>query len=177
MPKCLKCGSYYIRAPCPVCSPLGIGELIVDSEESKKKSIDDLQNEFKDKLSKLDARKTELTNQINSMTEEIISLEDQFQSHEVTKIGINDRIKKLKLAIEQVENEISEILSKNSVLEQEKDTTTQRIANLEETNNKLKTELSLVQKEIEEKEVQNNTDLQEDTKPQVEEPSTFNKED
>ncbi|MHA2345032.1 MAG: hypothetical protein ACXADW_24575 [Candidatus Hodarchaeales archaeon] len=69
MPKCLKCGSYYIRAPCPVCSP--------------------------------HARKTEHANQMNSMTAEIASLEDQLQSHEVTKVGINDRIKKLELEIKQ----------------------------------------------------------------------------
>ena len=157
MPKCLKCGSYYIRAPCPVCSPPGTGELIVDSEESKKKSIEDLQNEFKEKLSKLDARKTEQANQTNSMIAEIASLEDQLQSHEVTKVGINDRIKKLELAIEQAQKEISEIQTKNSDLEQEKDATIQRIANLEETNNNLKAELSLVQKEIVEKEVPNSS--------------------
>jgi len=161
MPKCLKCGSYYIRAPCPVCSPPGMGELIVDSEESKKKSIEDLQNEFKEKLSKLDARKTEHANQINSMATEIASLEDQLQSHEVTKVGINDLIKKLELEIKQVQKEISETQTKNSDLEQEKDATTQRITNLEETNNNLKAELSLIQKEMEEKEALNRSNLQE----------------
>ena len=99
MPKCLKCGSYYIRAPCPVCSPPGIGELIVDSKESKKKSIDEFQKELQTKLSKLDKRETELTNHINSMTTEIESLEEQLQSYEISKIGINDQIKKLKLEI------------------------------------------------------------------------------
>jgi len=177
MPKCLKCGSYYIRAPCPVCSPLGVGELIVDSKEPKKKSIDDLQNELQEKLSKFGTRKTELANQINSMPTEIESLEEQLQSHEVSKIGVNDQIKKLKLEIEQVEKEFSEIQMKNSDLTQEKDATTLAIANLEEKNSNLKTELSLLQKEMEEKEAQQITNFQEGTEKPIEEPSTLNEEE
>ncbi|MHA1542305.1 MAG: hypothetical protein ACTSQH_04970, partial [Candidatus Hodarchaeales archaeon] len=73
----------------------------------------------------------------------------------------NDRIKKLELEIEQVQKEISETQTKNSDLEQEKDATTQRITNLEETNNNLKAELSLIQKEMEEKEALNRSNLQE----------------
>jgi chromosome segregation ATPase len=98
------------------------------------------------------------------MTAEIVSLEDQLQSHEVTKVGINDRIKKLELENEHAQKEMSEIQTKNSDLKQEKDATTKRIANLEETNNSLKAELSLVQKAME-------------AKPPVEEPVSSNNED
>ncbi|PWI48771.1 hypothetical protein CEE45_05120 [Candidatus Heimdallarchaeota archaeon B3_Heim] len=151
MPTCLKCGSYYIRAPCPVCSPPGVGQLIEDSKEAKGKSIEDLQKELQELNSKLKNQETEFDQQIRDFKTQIQSLEDQIQSLEVSKISLNDQIGNLQQEIEIKVKRTEEVRKRLSDLESEKGVASEKISVLENENNALKGDIQTFNEKILEK--------------------------
>ncbi len=151
MPKCLKCGSYYIRAPCPVCSPPGVGQLIEDSKEAKGKSVEELQTELETLSAKFKSQETEYDQKIRDVKTQIHSLEDQNQSHEVSKINLNEKISNLQKEIEMKGVKVEEVKKNIENLYSEKSTASGKIATLETEIVNVKSTIQSLNERIQEK--------------------------
>lgn len=133
MPTCQRCGSYFIRAPCPVCSPPGVEQLIVESKEKKGKTIEELQidlsniqeNLKKNKL-EYETKTQDLKMKKTSLNEEIANLEmirSQLNEKKVTiekrDLELANEIKNTKTNLENLETEKLRLIKENRVLEKE----------------------------------------------------------
>jgi len=92
MPKCPRCGSYFIRPPCPVCSPPGDVQLIEDSKESKGKSIEELQSDLQIIRDSIKEKETELDNLIQDLTLKLNTINDRIENLEISKVAANEKI-------------------------------------------------------------------------------------
>ena len=152
MPKCLKCGSYYIRAPCPVCSPPGVGQIIEDSKEAKGKSIEQLQNELKENTELFKKKQDEFSKRIRDLASELEKSEEEIQSLEVSKVGLREKHEKIQQEINNLEQEIERSKIKESELENDKNIAIEKIKKLEIRIEELQSQRDLFDQKIREKE-------------------------
>jgi len=151
MPKCLKCGSYYIRAPCPVCSPPGVGQIIEDSKEAKGKSIEQLQSELKENTDLYKEKQDELSKRIRELTSELEKSEEEIQSLEVSKVGQREKLEKIQQEINDLDQEIESLKVREPELENEKEVATGKIKQLENRIVELKSQGDHLNQKIQEK--------------------------
>lgn len=133
MPICQRCGSYFIRAPCPVCSPPGVEQLIVDSKEKKGKTIEELQEDLSTIHENLKTSKLEYESKIQDLKMKKISLNEEIADLEMKRSQLNEKkgitekrdvelaeeIKNTKINVENLESEKLQLIEENRILEKE----------------------------------------------------------
>jgi len=95
MPKCSRCGSYYIRPPCPVCSPPGTEQLVEDSPEVKGKSIDQLQTDLKKLQEVLKKEELDFETHVQDLKTRLDNLNDQISDLELSKVSSKEKKRSL----------------------------------------------------------------------------------
>ncbi|WP_455140252.1 hypothetical protein [Candidatus Hodarchaeum mangrovi] len=133
MPTCQRCGSYFIRAPCPVCSPPGVEQLIVESKEKKGKTIEELQIDLSNLQENLKKNKLEYETKIQDLKMKKTSLNEEIANLEMIRSQLNEKkvtiekrdmelaneIKNTKTNLENLETEKLRLIKENRVLEED----------------------------------------------------------
>ncbi|UCG89638.1 MAG: hypothetical protein JSU57_03960 [Candidatus Heimdallarchaeota archaeon] len=149
MPKCSRCGSYFIRPPCPVCSPPGVEQLVEDSPEVKGKSVDELQSDlkqlqetFKNKESEFDTRTEELKTRLDKINNQISDLE-------FSKVSSVEKKRSLEKEISDFADELNSVKLATEELERERHSLLNNIQKAEEQKQSYDSEISVLKEKIE----------------------------
>ncbi|MFW9854003.1 MAG: hypothetical protein ACFFFG_03055 [Candidatus Thorarchaeota archaeon] len=172
MPKCSRCGSYYIRPPCPVCSPPGTtDQIIVDSEDDKGKTIHELQQELEKILEKVGKRKLELDNKSQDLTNQLELVRGRFNDLKLSKVSFKEKIDSLKKQLSTLNEEIASLETERRSLFNEKASLDTEIRSSEDEVNQLEEEFFLLRKQMESRQqaqVEAEQQTHEDEPPHIE---------
>ncbi|MFW9777356.1 MAG: hypothetical protein ACFFE8_00800 [Candidatus Heimdallarchaeota archaeon] len=172
MPKCSRCGSYYIRPPCPVCSPPGTSnQIIVDSEDEKGKTIQELQQELEEILEKVGKRKFELDNKSQDLATQLELVRGRINDLELTKVSSKEKIASLEKQLSVLNGEIANLESERRALVDEKASLDTEIQSSEDEVNQMEREVFLLRKQMESRQqaqVESAQQNEEENRPHVE---------
>lgn len=142
MPKCSRCGSYFIRPPCPICSPLGVEQLIEDSPDQKGQSIDELQKELEKQKEKLNNLGLEYDTSIQEINTELDSINGRVTDLEISKVSSTEKKRAFETQLSDVTKELEPFAASGKQLEGERNSLLEDIQNIEKKINNLNLDIS-----------------------------------
>jgi len=148
MPKCSRCGSYFIRAPCPVCSPPGVEQLVEDSPVVKGKSVDELQGDLKQLQETLKKKELEYDTRIEELKSRLDAINNQISDLEFSKVSSVEKKRSLDKEISGFTDELNSIRVSTEELEREKQALLNNIQKAEDEKQNLDSEISVLKERI-----------------------------
>ncbi|MFX0085603.1 MAG: hypothetical protein ACFFAU_08010, partial [Candidatus Hodarchaeota archaeon] len=134
MPTCSRCGSYYIRPPCPVCSPPGVKQLIEDSPFSKGKSIEELQKELENYQETVKNVGLEYETRIQELRTNLGSINGKISDLELSKVSSDDKKRSLEKLLSDLTSDYESLLETQTQLKGDR---TSLLKDIESTEKKV----------------------------------------
>ena len=142
MPKCSRCGSYFVRLPCPICSPLGVEQLIEDSPDEKGQSIDELQKELEKQKEKLKNLGLEYDTRIQDINTELDSINGRVTDLEISKVSSTEKKRTFETQVSEVTKELESLAAFGKQFEGERNSLLEDIENSEKKIENLNIDIS-----------------------------------
>ncbi|MHA2305839.1 MAG: hypothetical protein ACXACU_10650 [Candidatus Hodarchaeales archaeon] len=131
MPKCSRCGSYFIRPPCPVCSPPGVEQLIEDVPDAKRQSIEELQKELEKQKEKLKTLGLEYDTRIQELNTELDSINGRVTDFEISKVSSTEKKRAFEEQLYEITNELESFAASEKQVEGERNSLLENIERAE----------------------------------------------
>ena len=142
MPKCSRCGSYFIRPPCPICSPPGIAQLIEDSPVSKGKSIDELQKELENFQKTLKKLELDYETSIQELKTQLDSINGKISDLELSKVSSNEKKRSFEEQLSGLNDELKSFMDSDTQIEGERNSLLMDVQDAEKRIISLNSEIS-----------------------------------
>lgn len=142
MPKCSRCGSYFIRPPCPICSSPGAEQLIVDSPDEKGQSIDELQKELEKQKEKLKNLGLEYDTRIQEINTELDSINGRVTDLEISRVSSTEKKRAFETQLSDVTKELESFAASGKQLEGERNSLLEDIEKIEKKIENLNLDIS-----------------------------------
>ncbi|MFX0014251.1 MAG: hypothetical protein ACFE98_06630, partial [Candidatus Hermodarchaeota archaeon] len=168
MPKCSRCGSYYIRPPCPVCSPPSVKQLVEDSPEVKGKTIEELQSDLKHLRETLKKEESDLESRTLELKTSIDSINDQISELELSKVSSQEKKLSIENSITSLSNDINSLEETTKMIQREKNALENSIKKAEDDIRNLDSEIYSLKERINERQAMEEEQRQLEKKRQQE---------
>ncbi len=177
MPKCSRCGSYFIRPPCPICSPPGVAQLIEDSPASKGKSIDELQKELGNFQQALKKLKLDYETNIMELKTQLDSINGKISDLVLSKVSSNEKKRSFDEQLPSLTDELKSLMDSDTQIEGEKNSLLMDIQDAEKRIISLNSEISSLKDQKERKQREEEERKQQREEQRLEEKPEFSNED
>jgi chromosome segregation ATPase len=131
VPKCSRCGSYFIRPPCPVCSPPGVKQLIEDVPDAKGQSIEELQKELEKQKEKLKTLGLEYDTRIQELNTDLDSINGRVTDFEISKVSSTEKKRAFEEQLYEITNELESFAASGKQVEGERNSLLENIERAE----------------------------------------------